>query len=173
MRIGDADHLSFVLKNEDVVHLGALAELAVLLLPTGQKQEDVVDCQFGERRVVQRTVADDAGLALGRAIAEQAARRGRQFGRRMFGDARQIVVEHKDARVELVASFTDARIARTEIAIGRVGWLGGGRVAVDVGTGPRPALPMSGDDHPLFAQGMPALFPGAPIPSWRMIRPWD
>src|SRR5262245_46744768 len=73
MRVRDADDLAFILKDQDMINFWPLAQLAVLLLPAGEQGENLVDVEFGERRVVERTVADDAGLSRGGTIEKQAA----------------------------------------------------------------------------------------------------
>ncbi|MFO0789060.1 MAG: hypothetical protein U0805_06350 [Pirellulales bacterium] len=74
VRIRNADDFAFVLEDKDVVYITAGAELAILFGPAGEDGLDLVGREFGERDVVQRRVADDAGDAFGRRVAEDAGR---------------------------------------------------------------------------------------------------
>ena len=159
MGIRDADDLTLVFKDEDVLHFGPVAKLAILLLPTFEESAYLIDGLFGERGVVERAVADDAGDAVRRAIAEEAAGRSHEFAGRIGRDTGQIVVEDKDARVFFVAGAMHAGVSGAEIAILHVGRLGGDRVAADICSGPGPSVAVGGDDHPFLTQRMPALLP--------------
>lgn len=73
-----------------------------------------------------------------------------------------VVVENIHAVVMRIDRAADARVARTEIAVFNVSrreFL----CALHNLADPRTILPVSGDDHPLFAQWMPPLLPHAMV----------
>ncbi len=125
---------------------------------TREQVRDLFALKLAERQVVLRAVADDArdarapgGCGRCRSAAPDLGRVGR--------DARVVVVEDEGARVVGVALAADAHVAGAEVAVRQV--LG----QLFLGVLHRPAAPRSiltvrRDDHPLFAQRVPALFPG-------------
>src|SRR2546428_8936579 len=69
-----------------------------------------------------------------------------------------VVIKNEDAGVLRIGLTTHAPVAGTEIAILHVGCLG--RADMGDGLAARgPILAMRRNDHPFFAQRMPALFP--------------
>ncbi len=157
VRVGDADDLALVLEGQHVVDLRPGAQLAVLPLPRLQQRDDLRQVQLGERQVVPRRVADDAGHAARRAVAVDAAGR-RQVRRRGRADARHVVVEHEDAVVRRVAGAAHARVAGAEGAVGHVARHHPAAARPRL-AGPGAVVAVGRHDHPLLAQRMPALFP--------------
>src|SRR5262245_18645321 len=77
-----------------------------------------------------------------------------------------IVIEGEDAPVLRVDGAADPRIAGTQITVGDVRWPR--RVfELDRVAAPGPVLAMSSNDDPLFAQRVPAFFPGHDNIIWR------
>ncbi len=69
-----------------------------------------------------------------------------------------VVIKNEDARVLRIDLTTHAPVAGAKIAILYVRWPR--RAGMGDGlTAPRPILAMRRNDHPFFAQRMPALFP--------------
>src|SRR5262245_7220290 len=110
---------------------------------------------------MERAVADDPRLALGRSIAKHTCGWCRQIAWSVFGHARQVIVECEDACIAIVARATSTNNCRTQVAVGHIGGLHRGTIADDARTSPGATLPMGRNDDPLLAQRMPALFPGA------------
>ena len=169
MRVGDAHDLALVLEDEDVRDALHARELAILRLPDPEKGVHFGRAQLGEAQVVLGRVAHDAGHA-GRGPVAVDRRQGRQIGRGQRSHAGMVVVEDEGLAVVGVARAADARVAGAEIAVRNV--LGQRPLLrPDHVAAPRPVLPVGGDDDPLLAQGMPALFPGHSVPpSWCRLR---
>src|SRR5262249_5492103 len=102
---------------------------------------------------------DDARDAASRPIAIGRRRCGERVGRQR-SHARMVVVEDEHVGVRRVARAANPRIARTQVAVRRIRWRRGRRTRHRLAA-PRSILSMRGDDHPLFAQRMPPLFPDA------------
>ena len=158
MGIRDADHLPFVLEDQNVSHFGPRSQLAELHLPGGEQSCNLRDVEFGQRHVVPRAVADDSRNALGRTMAIDPRRRFEVQGRRR-SDARMIVVEDKDTGIRIVSHAARTDIAGAEWAIVHIG-RHDLRVTSDRLPHPGSLIPVCSDDYPFLTQRMPALFPG-------------
>src|SRR5438128_3109274 len=157
VRVGDADHLAFILEDQDVVDLLATPEFDVLFLPNTQQGFDFAGLEFGERKIMPRAVADDAGDAGRGPVAVNPLRR-RQIPRSSSSHTRMIVVEDEGGGVLGVALAADACIAGTQVAVRDISrqfrLLMLDRLAY-----PRAVLPVGGNNHPFLTQGMPSFFP--------------
>src|SRR6185436_15580117 len=72
--------------------------------------------------------------------------------------AGMIVVKNEDPAVLRVDGATHARVTGTEIAIVNVWWSRSASLLHRLTT-PGTILPVGGDNHPFFPEGMPSLFP--------------
>src|SRR5205807_6533116 len=133
------------------------AQINVLTLPSCEQIFSLRNFKFRERQVVARRVADHASYPACRAILINAGRR-RNLNGRVQTDAWMIVVEDENSLVLRIHCAADACVARTQIAIFNVR-----RNALvlpsDCLAAPWAVLPVRRDNHPLFAQRMPSLFP--------------
>src|SRR2546427_7082934 len=116
MRVADADDLALVLEHEHVPYLVARTELAVLHLQHLQQTQNLRFAELGERDVVPRREADDAGASVGGPIPIDPRRR-RELRGRPGAEARVVVVEHEDAGVSLGPSSRAAQVARTQMTV--------------------------------------------------------
>src|SRR6266508_170321 len=157
VRVGDADDLALVLKDQDVVDLFVRAEFDILPLPGAHQVDDLGGLEFCEGQVVTRAVADDAGDAGRWAVAINAGWRG-QVPRRVEPHAGMIVVKDEDVFVIVVALAAHASVARAQVTLGQI--VRQRRLfALDRLAVPRAVLPVRGDNDPLLAQRMPSFFP--------------
>src|SRR2546422_5197551 len=140
-----------------VPDLVARAELAVLRLQHLEQTHHLHRRQLGEREIVPRCEAYDAGPPAGGSVPIDSP--GRRELRRCLGaDARVIVVEHEDAAVSVVPPARAASVARAQITVRdvlrqRAGGVGHARAL------PGPLVAVGRHDDPLTPQRMPSLFP--------------
>ena len=114
-------------------------------------------CSGMRRQIMPRRIANNPRDPLGRPVSIDAGPDYRWRGR-LQTDAGMIVIKDEDSGILRIDSAANARVARTEITIFDVRW---SRAVLMLHrlTTPGTILPMGGDNHPLFAQRMPAFFP--------------
>ena len=147
------------LERQHVAHLRPVAELDVLLAERLEQAHDFRVRQLGEGEIVAWCVAHHARHAVGAPALIDARRRLFSLRRRRSHTG-VIVVEDVDRLVIGIARAAHTRVAWTEIAGLDVFWRPSVRRHSTVPM-PRTILTMGSNNHPLFAERMPPLFPGS------------